>query len=391
MKKVLFRGPALTQSGYGVHSRQVAKWLLTKSNVDVKFQTLPWGDTPWILDKNSHDSLIDKILKNTLDVSSLKDKFDVSFQLQLPNEWDNKLAKYNVGMTAGVETDTCNPEWIDACNKMDMIIVPSTHTLNVLKNTGDLKVPVHVVPESFCDQILKEPSQKVVDSLPKFSTNFNFLLFGQITGDNPHNDRKNIFFTIKWLCETFKDDKDVGIVLKTNLCRNTNIDKQKTKQLLKVLVKECRTGDYPKIHLLHGDFSDEEVSALYKHEQIKSLVTLTRGEGYGLPILEAAASGLPVIATGWSGHTDFLNHGKYVTVSYAIKNIHKSRVDNKIFLPQSKWAEASEDDFKKKIIKFRNNYVTPKEWAAELSSVIKEKYSSKAVFEKYDEVTKEIL
>ena len=390
MKNVLLRGPSLTQSGYGVHTRQVAQWLLSKENLDVKFQVLPWGDTPWLLDKYLHNGLIDKIMKGTTEVKK-ENKFDVSFQLQLPNEWDTSLADYNVGITAGVETDICNPTWVDACNKMNMVIVPSNHALNSLKNSGKINVPIHIVPESFCDEILEDTPQKVAEKLPRFSTDFNFLVFGQITGDNAFNDRKNILFTIKWLCEVFKDDKDVGIVLKTNMCRNTYIDKQRTKQLLKTLVKECRVGSFPKIHLIHGELSNEEVSALYKHDQIKALVSLTRGEGYGLPILEAAASGLPVIATNWSGHTDFLSHGKFVQVSYALKQVHPTRVDNKIFMPNSKWAEVNEDDFKKKVAKFRNGYVTPREWASELSTVIKQKYSSKAVFNAYDEITKEIL
>jgi len=390
MKKVLLRGPSLTQSGYGIHTRQVARWLLSKENIDVKFQALPWGDTQWLLDKNAHNGLVEKIMKGTTDVK--KDgKYDVSFQLQLPNEWDPGLANFNVGMTAGVETDVCNPDWIDACNKMNMVIVPSNHTMNSLKSSGKINVPIHVVAESFCDEILEEQQQKIAEKLPRFSTDFNFLIFGQITGDNPYNDRKNIFFTIKWLCDVFKDDKDVGIVLKTNMCRNTHIDKQRTNQLLKTLVKECRVGSFPKIHLIHGDLSDAEVSALYKHDQIKSLVTLTRGEGYGLPILEAAASGLPVIATNWSGHTDFLSHGKFIQISYALKQVHQTRVDKKIFMPHAKWAEASEDDFKKKVLKFRNGHAVPKEWALELSSVIKEKYSSKTIESHYDELTKEIL
>jgi glycosyltransferase involved in cell wall biosynthesis len=389
MKKVVLRGPSLTQSGYGVHCRQIAAWLDAKPNVSVKYQVLPWGDTPWILDKNVRDGLIGRITENTVGLSvSEAERFDVSFQLQLPNEWDPTIAKFNVGMSAVVETDTCNPKWIDSCNKMDMIIVPSNHAAEVLKKTGKLQKPVVVIPESFCDEISMESS---TEESQEFSTNFNFLIFGQITGDNPHNDRKNIFFTIKWLCETFKDDKDVGIVIKTNSGRNTNIDKQRTIQIMKTLVNECRVGDFPKIHLIHGEMSDEDVAALYKHKQIKALVSLTRGEGYGLPILEAAASGLPVIATGWSGHTDFLNHGKYINVSYNLKEIHPSRVDGIIFVQGAKWAEVIEEDFKKKVLKFRNSSSTPKQWAEELSTVIKQKYSSSAVFKAYDEATKEFL
>lgn len=389
MKKVVLRGPSLTHSGYGVHCRQIASWLLSKKDWEVKFQALPWGETPWILNMKSQNGLIEKIMTNTVDISDNNQSFDMSFQLQLPNEWDSNLAKFNVGMTAGVETDVCNPQWIDACNKMDLIIVPSNHAANSLKRTGNITKPVLVVPESFCEEIEKEVSQETIDSLPKFSTDFNFFIFGQITGDNPFNDRKNIYYTIKWLCETFRDDKDVGIVIKTNIGRNTNIDKKKTKELLRALAKECRKGDFPKIHLLHGDISEREIAALYKHPQIKGLVTLTRGEGYGLPILEAAASGLPVIATGWSGHTDFLNQGKYINISYALRTIHASRVDNKIFVPQAKWAEPNEDDFKKKIVKFRNSCSIPNEWAQELSNTIRENYSLSAIFRKYDEALKE--
>jgi glycosyltransferase involved in cell wall biosynthesis len=390
MKDILLRGPSLTQSGYGVHCRQIAKWLFSKKDINVNCQALPWGDTPWIINFNSHNGLIEKIMKATADISERQRKYDLSLQLQLPNEWDNNLANFNVGITAGVETTSCNPEWVDHCNKMDMVIVPSKHAAESLSRTGQIKKPLVVVPESFCEEI-ENIDQEKIDSLPKFSTNFNFLVFGQITGDNPMNDRKNIFFTIKWLCEAFKDDKDVGIVIKTNVGRNTHIDKKRTTDIISAIVRECRKSDFPKIHILHGEMHESDVAALYRHPQIKALVSLTRGEGYGLPLLEAAASELPIVATGWSGHLDFLNHGKYINISYALKEIHSSRVDDRIFIKGAQWAEASEDDFKKKIIKFRNNSASPKEWAKELSTIIRKNYSQEAISKQYDELLKEFI
>jgi glycosyltransferase involved in cell wall biosynthesis len=385
MKRIIFRAPTLTHSGYGVHARQIARWLLNKKDVDVRFQVLPWGDTPWLLDKDRHDGLIGKIIERSIDASSAHG--DVSIQLQLPNEWDPTIAPVNIGVTAGVETDRCNPSWITNCNSMSRLIVPSKHVMSTFMNTGNVDVPMSIVPEAYMPAIDDHHGVK----MPQFSTPFNFLIFGQLTGNNPFNDRKNTFFTLKWLCETFKDDKDVGIVIKTNAGHNTKIDRNVVVNVLKGVIKEARVGEFPRIHLLHGDMDDNAVVSLYKHSQIQALVTLTRGEGYGLPILEAATCGLPIIATGWSGHLDFLKYGKYVDIYYKLVDIHSSRIDNKIFLKGMKWAEPSEEEFKKRVLKFRYNNKIPHEWANSLANELKTRFNQKAIEARYDEALKDVL
>lgn len=388
MKTVVLRGPSLTQSGYGVHTRQVARWLLSRPDFDVKFVTLPWGDTPWLLDRNAHDGLVGQIMDRTVKPDF---KADISFQLQLPNEWDTSIAPVNIGITASVETDRCNPEWVDCCNKMSAVVVPSQHAKASLTNTGVVTKPLFVIPEAYSDACSKT-SGPTLPELPQFSTPFNFLIFGQLTGNNPENDRKNIFYTIKWLCEAFKDNKDVGIVVKTNIGRNTKIDRNLAKGLITAIATDSRKGSvFPKVHLLHGDMDDAEVAALYTHPQVKALVSLTRGEGYGLPILEAAACGLPVIATGWSGHLDFLRHGKYISIYYQLADVHPSRLDGRIFLKGARWAMPSEDDFKARVKKFYQSHTTPKEWAKELQGVIQEKYSLNSISKMYDETLKEFI
>jgi glycosyltransferase involved in cell wall biosynthesis len=256
---------------------------------------------------------------------------------------------------------------------------------------GGLETKLTIIPEAFSDTCLVTKENLPIDKLPTFATAFNFLLFGQITGNNSYNDRKNTFFTLKWLFEEFKDQEDVGIVLKTNSGRNSLIDKNHTVQIVKQVINEARKGAFPRVHLLHGEMSDLEVAALYQHPQIKALVALTRGEGYGLPILEAAASGLPVIATGWSGHMDFLKHGKFVSIYYQLGEIHQSRVDGKIFMPGARWANPSEQDFKKRVAKFHSSPATPKEWALELSDKLKKMYCFEKISQHYSETFKEIL
>ena len=387
IKKVVLRAPVLTRSGYGTHARQICRFLLEKhekNEIELFIKAVPWGVTPWLLNRDMQNGLVGKIMDRTLEH---KGEFDVSIQLQLPNEWDPKLAKYNVGMTAGVETDKCNTAWIDAINQMDKVLVPTEFVKKTFLNSGDVKTDVQVVAESYDEEMASCNKPLQVD----FDTNFNFLIFGQITGNNKDSDRKNIFYTIKWLCEEFAEDKDVGIILKTNMGRATKIDKRIVVNTFGKILNEIRKTSFPKLHLLHGDLTNSEVAQLYKHNSIKAFVLLSRGEGFCLPMLDAAVSGVPVIAPKHSGYLDFMKYGKFIEVDYTLKDVHPTRIDNNIFVPGAKWAEANEADFKRRVRKFKNASKVPKEWAEELSTVVKEKFSYSAVAEQYDKVLSGVL
>ena len=378
MKKVLFRAPVLTASGYGVHSRQIAEWLL-KKDIDLTMQVLPWGINPWYINDDHLNGLVGRIMSKTKKISG---KFDISIQVQLPNEWDPTLAKYNVGVSAMVETDICNPEWLQHINNMDLVIVPSKHNLETIKRTGEVTTEVVVIPESYFPEVVNNPGEDLIGL--DLDTKFNFLMLGQLTGNNPHNDRKNTFWTIRWLCEIFKDDKDVGVILKSNSGRYTHIDNQITKNMMLTLINEVRKGPYPKFYLLHGDLDDKQLSSLYHNEKVKAFVSLTRGEGFGLPILEAAVAGLPTITTNWSGHLDFLNYGKTIKINCSLNDIHESRADGKIFINGSKWAEPVEKDVKLKFKKFREKPNLPKQWAVELSKRLIDTHSHENICKQYD-------
>lgn len=385
MKNVVIRAPLLTMSGYGVHSRQVFRWLETK-DIKIHSQCLPWGITPWYVNPDKLDGLVGRIMQTAQPPNS---KPDISFQVQLPNEWDPNIANYNVGITAAVEADKCNPEWINCCNKMDKIIVPSTFTKECLENSGKLLVPIEVIPEAFFECLADENNEKHLDL--NLSTDFNLLIFGQVTGNNPYSDRKNTFFMIKWLCEEFADNPDVGIIIKTNQGRNSTSDRIMTSRMIDKLLSEVRKGEYPKVYMLHGALEPEEIQSVYQNKKVKALVSATRGEGYGLPLLEAATAGLPVMATNFSGHLDFLNNGNFIKFDYDLSPVHQSRIDGQIFVPGTKWAEVKEEDFKSKVKKFYKSSQKPKEWAKELSSVLKSKYSQSSINNLYSKSFSKVL
>jgi glycosyltransferase involved in cell wall biosynthesis len=380
MKNVIVRAPLLSISGYGEHSRQIYQWAKSIDTWAVSAQVLNWGNTSWYIDPDAENGLIRQIMSTSTNQTT---GFDISIQVQLPHEWDPNLAKFNIGVTAAVETDRCNPEWIDAANRMSIIIVPSAHVKRTLTESGNIRVPVHVIGEWYIPEV-DDVNSKIDLNL---STSFNFLIISQMTAQNTNDDRKNILDTLKWMLDVFKDDKDVGIILKTNFGRGTKIDRKFTQDTVVKFINQHRKSQFPKIHLIHGNLTSSEIAGLYRHPTVKCLVNLTRGEGFGLPILEAAASGLPVITTNWSGHLDFMKMGKFVPVDYTLIDIPATRVDGKIFIAGTKWAQPLELDFKKKVEKFRNNSIIPKQWASELSQKCQNKFSRSSILSEYIALT----
>lgn len=384
--KVLLRAPLLSVSGYGVHSRQIFEWLEGMPDIELSVELLKWGLTSWMIDPELEDGMIGRIMSRSGNIK--KGSYDISIQVQLPDEWDPALGKKNIGVTALVETDRCSQKWIDSCNAMDKVIVPSAFTKNILKRSGLLTTPITVVPEWFNSFITND--NKKSDIKISINPKFNFLMIGTITSKNANDDRKNLFYSLKWFCEEFKDDKKVGLVLKTCYGKGTKIDKNLTKDTLEKVLKEVRPGKFPKITLIHGNMKKREIADLYKKEKIKAYVSATKGEGYGLPIIEAAASGMPVIATNWSGHLEFLEEGKFLGIDYRLEEINESRIDGRIFIKGSRWAKVDENDFKSKLRDMKENYSKHKKNALEMQNNIHKNFSKEKIKEIYSYILKEL-
>lgn len=382
MKSLIFSGPVLTASGYGEHARQILRALVRSNLYDISVESLKWGFTPFISSSEEELSLFKDLVKKFEQERKTGKKYDVSVQVTIPNEF-RKLARINVGVTAGIEVDRVSPKWIQAANdNVDLVVVPSLHSARTFseityKNESGqelrLNKPVIVAPEGF-DSTLFNLSREGVEDKFNFPSEFNFLSVGLGFDKAFGEDRKNISGLVKDFCEAFKDDERVGLVLKVSLVNNSLLDFETVKNRISQVKQAAGCKEFPRIHLLHGRMTRKELSELYKNPKIKAFVTTTHGEGFGLPILEAAACGLPVLATNWSGHMDFLHNAegkkRFIPFDYDLKEVPQSAVWDGVIEKGTRWAYVKSDDVKTKLKKFFLSPDKPTEWARELAASI---------------------
>ena len=344
---LVFQAPIATRSGYGDHSRDILKSLFDLDRYDIKVVPTRWGNTPQ--DQINPQTEFGKKILESL-ATQVDRQPDIFIQVSVANEF-RKVGKYNIGITAGVETTIAPQEFIQGSNQMDLIITPSEFTKDVLvktsydqvdKNTkqkiGQLKLekPVEVLFEGVNAEVFNGKSSKSV--LDSIDTDFNFLFVGHwLAGDLGH-DRKDVGMMIKTFCTVFKDlpkKQQPGLILKTSQAGFSVMEREgisnKIKEVTKQFGEKC-----PPIHLVFGDLSESELNDLYNDEKVKSFLMFTKGEGYGRPLAEFATTGKPIIVSKWSGHTDFLPEENTVYLEGELKEVHKSAA-NKFLLEQSKW------------------------------------------------------
>jgi glycosyltransferase involved in cell wall biosynthesis len=348
---VVVQGPVATRSGYGNHTRDLVTSLIKSDKYDIQIVSLPWGSTP--MDALEPSNIEHQEIMKRVAVQNITRQPDVFIQVSIPNEFQPH-GKYNIGVTAGIETDTPSVEFVDGCNRMNIVLTTSEHSkqgfVNAMydkvdKNTNQklgqvrLEKPIEVLFEGVDLNLYKKTNdvnELVLNELNSIKEGFNFLFVGHWLKGDFGADRKDIGMLIKTFCEAFKNkstQNKPGLIIKTSHATFSIIDREEIMKKINMITSQYGSSA-PSIYLLHGDLTDEQMNSLYNHPKVKAMVSFTHGEGYGRPLLEFTLSEKPVITSNWSGHIDFLKHATLLPGE--LKEVHPSATDTWI-IQGSKW------------------------------------------------------
>ena len=411
MKKLmLICAPVSSRSGYGDHARDLVTSLIEHDKYDIKIQDVRWGECPRnALDDNNpiHKKMLDCFLKD----STLDRQPDIYVDIRIPNEFQT-YGKFNIGITAGIETTAVSEKWLEGCNKMDLIIVPSEHSKKGFLDTlydkvqqgpdgkqqkvDELKLdkPIEVLFEGIDDDVYKPLTKDEIDSEffdwlnDEVPEKFAFLQVGLWGQGNFGEDRKDIGRMLKVFYEAFANKKkQPALILKTNGATFSIMDKEECLKRIKD-IKSQFPSDWklPNVYLLHGDLSKEEMNYLYNHPKVKAMVSLTHGEGFGRPMLEFSMIGKPIITSGWSGQLDFLKEDKCILLPGKLEKVPASAVWKDIIIEQSQWFVGDESRLYRAFNLVSNEYDIWKRKSMELMEINRNKFTLNNMTKAFDDI-----
>jgi len=386
MRKVVISSPVATQSGYGHHAREVIKQLMDKKKDewDINLLSMPWGNTPFTYP-------IPTEWRQKFIGLPLQTKPDIWVQITVPNEFQ-AVGQYNIGVTAGTEGSVCNPEWIDRINQMQITIVPSEFTKKTFEDTAakhgkTITTNLQVISEYFDDKIYD--SNNVTTTVPALSTITEkeaFLMCGHWLTGQLGEDRKNISGALHCFFTTFKDKKTKpALVLKTSGATYSVTDRWEIENKINQ-IRDMFGADkkkLPNVYLLHGDLTNAEMNALYNHNKIKAMISFTKAEGFGRPLLEFATTGKPIIAPHYSGQADFLKKEFICSLPGKMTNIHESAA-NDFLLKEAQWFTVDYGYASKMLVDVLKNYKRWKQLATRQRYFVNSNFTVKAISEQYD-------
>lgn len=229
----------------------------------------------------------------------------------------------------GWEESIIPKEYIDNFNKyLDGIGTMSDYVTESLKKCG-LKIPVKTMGVG----VELPVNYEVIEPYKLKTKKRNKFL--HISSCFP---RKGVDILLKAYYETFTDEDDVCLILKSFPNPHNNVQ-----EMLDSLNKKYI--NHPEVEFINFDLPEADLYSLYKASDC--YVQVARGEGFGLPVAEAMLAQIPVIVSPNTGMADFCNDQTAILVDYAMEEAKTHLTSN-----GSYWAKPNKETLSKLMYKF---------------------------------------
>jgi len=298
------------------------------------------------------------IIERLMTHDNLPRKPEIFISITVPNEYQ-AMGHYNIGITAGIETTACSPEWVQGMNRMDLILTISEHSKKVLSGSSYEEVdqatgakkplrltkPIEVLHNCVDTDIFKripsiEIDTLVSDLMVDVKEKFAFLFVGHWLQGPLGHDRKDVGMLVKVFLETFRrvpKKNRPALILKSSGAGFSVLDREDILKKIDQIKAMFKAKNLPSVYLLHGSFTEPEMNSLFNHPKVKAHVSFTKGEGFGRPLLEASMSGKPIIVSGWSGHLDFLNPTESILLSGKLNEVGEGAAWKGVINADTSW------------------------------------------------------
>ncbi len=261
-------------------------------------------------------------------------------------------------------------EWCSAFDLVDEIWAPTRFIQDNLQKIAPC--PVIYMPPGISRKMPDKKYDRAYFELPE-----NAFLFLNMFDAYSYSSRKNPSAAIEAFQMSFKpDDMTVGLVLKIN---NISKESKEYNELVEVL------KGYQNIYIIPKTMTREEINGLINTCDVS--VSLHRSEGLGLLCEESMFFGKPVIATNWSGNTDFMTENSACLVDYTLVPIGEYYGTN---AANQFWAEAKVDHASRYMLRLREDREYYREISRNAKKYIYSRFSSEVCGKRMEEHIREI-
>lgn len=354
---IKFVGSALDYSGYGEANRND---IMALNTTDVGITVSCPRYTLELADFGRAGEIVSSLINKPLD-------YQIVMLHTTPNVYPLYMEKdkYHIGRVFW-ETDKLPLEFAKNVDLLDEIWTGSESNAQAIRNAGVTK-PIYIIPQAIDTANVSVEPYKI-----DHTDTFKFYSMFEWT------ERKNPNVLLEAFWKEFQKGEKVSLTIKTYLDNFTPEKKREIDQLVKMSKKKCQLETYPPVYMFRNLMDKHQIYRF--HKTFDCFVSGHRGEGWGLPQMEAMLMAKPIISTGYGGIHEYIEDSiNGFLLPYKMVKLDENSRNKQWYTQDQSWADVNVSDMRAKMRYAYENRGIAKDIGLNAQKLIKEKFSYKTV------------